>query len=99
MQRDCRGLVAAHAREQVRPPFELPSLRKTTEQITALPKRPVPTMQLLSEIEQAYCSFEDFFMDRVAAKSKIPATARGDFRSGAGDNAIHQLMRLLIGEW
>jgi len=74
-------------------------VRKTAGQVTVIPKGPVPEMQLVSEAELVYCSFDGNFIERIAEDIENLRAERLVFRSGIKDKSLHLLMQMLVAEF
>ena len=74
-------------------------VRKTAGQVTVIPKGPVPEMQLVSEAELVYCSFDGYFIERIAEDIKSLRPEQLVFRSGIRDKSLHLLMQMLVAEF
>lgn len=75
------------------------SVRKTSGQVTVIPKGPVPQMYLVSPAELVYCSFDENFIEQITEGVKNLDPERLIFRSGLKDRPLHQLMQLLVAEF
>jgi AraC family transcriptional regulator len=74
-------------------------VRKTSGQVTVIPKGPVPEMRLISEAELVYCSFDGQFIDRIAEDVIDLRPERLVFRSGLRDKSLQLLMQMLVAEF
>jgi AraC family transcriptional regulator len=74
-------------------------IRKTSGAITAIPRGPVPELQLLAETEFVYCTFEQEFIARIVTEmdGKLPRNL--EFRSELRDRSLNQIFSLLAAEF
>ena len=75
------------------------AVRKTAGTITAIPPGPVPELQLLSEAEFVYCTFDRGFISRIVDQLDGRRPDLIGFQSGLRDRSISQLFSLLITEF
>jgi AraC family transcriptional regulator len=74
-------------------------VRKIAGQVTVIPKGPVPEMQLVSQAELTYCSFDEHFIERIVGDVKTLRPEHLVFRSATRDKSIHLLMQMLVAEF
>jgi AraC family transcriptional regulator len=74
-------------------------VRKTAGQVTVIPRGPVPEMSLVAPAELIYCSFDEYFIGRIAEDTNNLSLERLVFRSAIRDKSIHLLMQTLVAEF